>query len=142
MKILKQILNNYIWVVLTLFVTFTVINFIESFWKTYSDTDSLWSTFIVFLSIAVYAFIFIVIHSLISIRNKSIFNLKEHKLLVLIPLASSLFSEIFDFRWFGLIRNIDNAVYFNFIVLCVVLLFLFIVITKKMLSRLRLHRKK
>jgi len=136
MKLINQVFKNFLWVLFTLFVSFTVINIIESFWKTYSDTDSLWGTFIVFLSTAVYAFIFIVIHSLISIRNKFIFKLKEHKLLVLIPLVSSLFSENFDFRWFGLIRNIDNAVYFNYIVLCILSL-AFVVLIKRMYRKTR-----
>ena len=130
MKIIKQVFNNFLWILFTLFVSFTLVNFIESFWKTYSDTDFLWGTFIVFLSTTVYAFIFIVIHSCLSIRQKSIFKIKKHKFLLLIPLISSLSSEIFDFRWFGFVKNIDDALYLNYIVLCIVLLLINILFVK------------
>jgi hypothetical protein len=79
---------------------------------------------------ALFAILFILIHGIVSLFRKDIYNISNNKFLLLIPLFSSIIAGFFYFSWWGLIE-VDLSTYFNFSLLCLVLILIYIPIKKK-----------
>jgi hypothetical protein len=124
MKILKQLVCNIALTTATLYSVFVAINLVELLFGKLTETDFWGVVVFTFISAILYSSIFILIHFIMTLGKGSIFVLREHKLFLAIPLLSSFIVEYVDFRWFGLIQNIDNALYINYIILSFVSLLL------------------
>lgn len=122
MKKIKQLFKNLILTTVILYLVMVSINIVDLLRGRVTDTDFWGIIIFTFIGAFIYSIIFVIVQGLLSLWKKNILCMQDNKVLILIPVVSSFLVEEVDFRWFGLIDNIDNALYLNFVLLCSVLL--------------------
>jgi len=95
------------------------------------EIDLLYLLILTIIGCVFFGLIFFVIHLITSLFKRELYNIRDNKLLLLIPILSSIISGHFDFSLQNFIKDSLYSMYFDFSLLCIVLLLIYIAIKKK-----------
>ncbi|MBT4763733.1 hypothetical protein HN800_01450 [bacterium] len=136
---LKTILKNYIISYLFFYILTLIIIYFYLF-SVFSDVipEMDFSSYMMFnlLGGIIAVTVYILIHSLLSIKFKDIFDMKKNILLVLVPVIAYQIVENYNFKWFNLDLPLHYYYYINYAMWCIVFLILYNFVKNKVIIKI------